>query len=121
MANRGSRKQITFDLSQDKLKRYYPVPLHSRDAKYYKKAYKDVFRFMKKHKFEHRQYSVYISEEKMTTVDVAFLMQDLQKEYPWFFKCANEIDVTNIGTQHSLLHSADGENAGFDQELDLSL
>lgn len=60
MANIGSRKQITFDLCQEALKKYYP---HSLTQAYY-----DIRRFMESHGFEHRQSSAYVSLDKMTTL-----------------------------------------------------
>lgn len=60
---------------------------------------------MKKHGFEHRQFSVYTSIEKMTGMDINLLMKDMAKEMPWLSRCVNQIDVTNIGAQHSLLQA----------------
>ena len=94
MANRGSRKQITFDLCQEALKKYYP---HSLTQAYY-----DIRRFMESHGFEHRQSSAYVSLDKMTTLDVVSLAEQLAMALPWLSRCVNEIDVANIGVQHSL-------------------
>lgn len=98
----GTRKQITFDLSQKALEKHYPRPAKSVNPKYYKKAYSDISQFMKKNGFEHRQFSVYNSIEKMTMADVTITMQILAVQMPWLYKCINEIDVTNIGSQHSV-------------------
>ncbi|MDR2295670.1 MAG: hypothetical protein LBD95_02635 [Clostridiales Family XIII bacterium] len=108
----GGRKQITFDLSQKTLAVHYPRPKVTINPKYYKKAYADISRFMKKNGFEHRQFSVYTSNEKITNTDINLLMEDLAKELPWFILCVNQIDVTNIGTQHSLLQAL--ETAAYD-------
>ena len=94
MANIGSRKQITFDLCQEALKKYYP---HSLTQAYY-----DIRRFMESHGFEHRQSSAYVSLDKMTTLDVVSLAEQLAMALPWLSRCVNEIDVANIGVQHSL-------------------
>ncbi len=59
-----SKKQITFDLSQDALKRYYPHKETGQDPQFFKKAYKDIRRFMEASGFERRQYSVYVSTEQ---------------------------------------------------------
>ena len=89
MANSGSRKQITFDLCQEALKKYYP---HSLTQAYY-----DIRRFMESHGFEHRQSSAYVSLAKMMTLDVVSLAEQLAMALPWLSRCVNEIDVANIG------------------------
>ena len=94
MAGRGSRKQIAFDLCQESLKQSYPQS--------YTQAYYDIRRFMKDHGFEHRQSSVYVSLDRLTTLDVIRLMEQLAAEFPWLSRCVNEIDVADIGAQHSL-------------------
>lgn len=74
---------------------------------------------MERNGFEHRQYSVYTSKEKLTTLDVVGLMESLAKQMPWLHRCVNEIDVTNIGVQHSLLQSLEDAAKGLDFDLDL--
>lgn len=98
----GNRKQIAFDLSQKALEQYYPGPPSTINPQFYKKAYADISRFMEKNGFEHRQFSVYISKERMTNAKMATLIQDLAREMPWLAHCIEEMDVTNIGVQHSL-------------------
>ena len=80
MSNTGSRKQITFDLHQESLKQLYPHTEPPQNAQYYKKAYQDIRRFMTANGFEHRQYSVYVSAEKLTTLDVIGLMEQLAEQ-----------------------------------------
>ena len=112
----GSRKQITFDLRQEALRQHYP----RRDAEnpqFYKKAYADLQRFMAANGFAHRQYSVYISNDRLTTLDVVQLMERLAQRFPWLSPCVEEIDVTNIGVQHSLKQTL--EAAVPDLDLDL--
>ena len=94
MANSGSQKQISFVLRQESLKRYYPQNPTQ--------AYHDIRRFMESHGFEHRQSSVYVSLDKLTTLDVVSLTEQLAMALPWLSRCVNEIDVANIGAQHSL-------------------
>lgn len=72
----GSRKQITFDLRQAALKQFYPKKPLSLNPQHYKKAYRDIQRFMEKNGFEHRQYSVYTSIEKLSVADIVHLMED---------------------------------------------
>lgn len=99
----GSRKQITFDLSQDALRQHYPRKETAQDPQFFKRAYKDIQRFMEASGFERRQYSVYVSAEKLTALDVAVLTQRMAEEMPWLRQCVKEITATNIGARHSLL------------------
>ena len=110
MANIGSRKQITFDLCQEALKKYYP---HSLTQAYY-----DIRRFMESHGFEHRQSSAYVSLDKMTTLDVVSLAEQLAMALPWLSRCVNEIDVANIGVQHSLKKVLENASRPLSVELE---
>lgn len=73
---------------------------------------------MVKHGFEHRRYSVYVSKERLTTLDVVGLMEELGGEMPWLSLCINEIDVTNIGIQHSLKQTLEAATTGLDVDLE---
>ena len=90
---RKYRKAINFDLSVHELEKYYPD---------YRKAYYDVKRFFKKHGFEHRQGSGYISRDMLAQADIADLLDAMSTELPWMGDCVTRIDVTNIGRQHDL-------------------
>ena len=98
-----SRKEITFDLSQDALKRYYPRKETAQDPQFFKRAYKDIRRFMDANGFDRRQYSVYVSRSELTALDVAVLTQRMAEQLPWLRLCVKEITATNIGARHSLL------------------
>ena len=98
-----SRKQITFDLSQDALRQHYPRKETGRDPQFFKRAYKDIQKFMAASGFERRQYSVYVSADKLTALDVAVLTQRMAEAMPWLRLCVREITATNIGARHSLL------------------
>ena len=110
MAGRGSRKQIAFDLCQESLKQSYPQS--------YTQAYYDIRRFMKNHGFEHRQSSVYVSLDRLTTLDVVSLMEQLAAEFPWLSRCVNEIDVADIGAQHSLKKLLENASLPLSVELE---
>ena len=110
MAGRGSRKQIAFDLCQESLKQSYPQS--------YTQAYYDIRRFMKDHGFEHRQSSVYVSLDRLTTLDVIRLMEQLAAEFPWLSRCVNEIDVADIGAQHSLKKVLENASLPLSVELE---
>lgn len=98
-----TRKQITFDLNQEALRQWYPHQEPATDPQYYKRAYKDIQRFMTDNGFERRQRSVYVTTEKLTALDVARLMQQMAGQFPWLGRCAECVDTTDIGAQHSLL------------------
>lgn len=100
---KSCRKQITFDLSDNQLKRIYPCPRLNLNPKYYKKAWKDIARFMAVNDFEHRQYSVYASNREMKPVEVNELVSAMSACMPWIGRCLEAIDVTNIGRQHDLM------------------
>lgn len=110
MANSGSQKQISFDLRQESLKRYYPQNPTQ--------AYHDIRRFMESHGFEHRQSSVYVSLDKLTTLDVVSLTEQLAVALPWLSRCVNEIDVANIGVQHSLKKVLENASRSLSVELE---
>ena len=110
MANSGSQKQISFDLRQESLKRYYPQNPTQ--------AYHDIRRFMESHGFEHRQSSVYVSLDKLTTLDVVSLTEQLAMALPWLSRCVNEIDVANIGAQHSLKKVLENASRPLSVELE---
>ncbi len=98
-----SRKQITFDLSQEALRQHYPHKETAQDPQFFKRAYKDIQRFMDANGFERRQYSVYVSTEALTALDVAVLTQRMAEQLPWLRQCVKDITATNIGARHSLL------------------
>ena len=98
-----SRKEITFDLSQEALRQHYPRKETAQDPQFFKRAYKDIQKFMEASGFERRQYSVYVSTAELTTLDVALLAQKMAEQLPWLRHCVREITATNIGARHSLL------------------
>lgn len=66
---------------------------------------------MRENGFEHRQFSVYVSTDRLTNTDISILMDNLAEEMPWLTLCVNQIDVTNIGVQHSLLKTLETATA----------
>ena len=98
-----TQKEITFDLSQEALRQHYPHKETAQDPQFFKRAYKDIRRFMEASGFERRQYSVYVSAGALTTLDVILLAQRMAEELPWLRQCVKEITATNIGARHSLL------------------
>ena len=98
-----SRKEITVDLSHDALRRHYPRRETAQDPQFFKKAYKDIRRFMEANGFKRQQNSVYVSRSGLTALDVAVLTQKMAEQLPWLRMCVKEITTTSIGARHSLL------------------
>lgn len=94
---------ITSDESHEALKQRYPRRETAQDPQFFKRAYKDIQRFMSANGFERRQHSVYVSTGELTTLDVVCLMRRMAIQLPWISQCAEKVDATDIGAQHSLL------------------
>ena len=118
MTGSGSRKQITFDLHQESLKRYYPHQEPVRDVQYYKRAYRDIHQFMHMNGFERRQHSVYVSINKLTTLDVVDLMERLAETFPWLSQCVREVDMSTVGARHSLKRTLQAASGALAADLD---
>ena len=109
-----SRKAINFDLSEEKLKLYYP-------KKNYRQAWYDINQFFNDNGFLHRQKSGYVSEKSMSRIEIFEFVGKLFIKFPWLPKSADVIDVTNIGKTHNLLelystHLSLGEKNQYKQQ-----
>lgn len=89
------RKALNFDLNT---KKYEEITGKSAPV-----AYAEIKRFLKRNNFEHRQGSGYISKDSLTDVKIFAIIQNMSMELKWLRNCVEEIDVTNIGKQHSLV------------------
>lgn len=118
MAGSGSRKQITFDLHQESLRRYYPHPEPVRNEQYYKRAYRDIQQFMHMNGFERRQHFVYVSVNKVTTLDIVGLMERLAEALPWLSQCVREVDMSTVGARHSLKRTLQAASGALAVDLD---
>ncbi len=67
------------------------------------KAYIEIKKFLKRNEFEHRQGSGYISKYSLSDVKVFAIIQKMSIELKWLKNCVKQIDVTNIGKQHSMI------------------
>lgn len=65
-------------------------------------AYGEIKKFLKKYNFMHRQGSGYISKNSLRDDKVFAIMQIMSYQLYWLRYAVKEIDVTNIGKQHSL-------------------
>ncbi len=95
-----TRKAINFDLDTEKLRTYYCKTNNDFERL---KAYNEIKDFLLGNGFSHRQWSGYTSDNPMSKSDVLFVITDLSKKKPWFPKCVNKCDVTEIGDQFDLM------------------
>ena len=89
---RTKRKALNFDLDTKKMK----------ELNLYPRGYKLLGSSLKKHGFEHRQGSGYISKAKLDGDNVYDIISDVVSENEWLASCVKKIDVTDIGKQHDL-------------------
>ena len=89
------RKALNFDLDTKKYEEYTgkPSPM----------AYAEIRKFLKRNGCEHRQGSGYISKNSLTDGKIFAIIQNMSMEFNWLRNCVKQIDVTNIGKQHSLI------------------
>lgn len=90
-------KALYFDLCVKNLEKYY-------SAKNPRGAYQKIQKFLLRRKFSHEQYSGYHSEYKTTDLEIFDLVHEMSGELPWLAKCLNHFEVTNVGTNHDLMH-----------------
>lgn len=91
------RKALNFDLDTKKYE--------ENTGKHSPTAYAEIKRFLEKNNFEHRQGSGYISKDSLNDGKVFAIIQGMSIELKWLRNCVKQIDVTNIGKQHSLLET----------------
>ena len=89
------RKAINFDIDTKKYEEY--------TGKKAPTAYAKVKKFLKKNGFEHRQGSGYVSKNSLDDLRITAIITNMTLTLKWLRFCVKEIDVTNIGKQHSLL------------------
>jgi virulence-associated protein VapD len=94
-SERPSRKAINFDLDTNKL---YELTGSKTDG------YTQIKKFLLNNGFKHKQWSGYVSSEKMTHARIRFLLQELCDRYEWFPDCLNTLDVTKVEQKGKDLH-----------------
>ena len=102
------RKAINFDIDTKKYEEY--------TGKKSPTAYAELKKFLKRNGFEHRQGSGYISKESLIDNDITALIINMTVTFDWFRYSIKQIDVTNIGKQHSLINIIN--NVPTNNELD---
>jgi len=60
-----------------------------------RKGYAAIQRFMTRNGFDHRQWSGYVSKEKMTYAEIYLVIDGLLSSCPWISKCTNRFDITD--------------------------
>lgn len=94
------RKQVSFDLDINALKKYYP-------NKNWRNAYLIIKRHMIKNGFIWLQGSVYISEKYISSIQVTYIIDDLVEKNFWLNYCMRDCRESNIGKEHSKNHLFD--------------
>lgn len=105
------RKAINFDLDTKALKKHYP----NND---YRQAYRDLKKYFIENGFEHRQWSGYVSKEKISIAKIISFTRRLTKTFPWLKKCVNRFDVTDVGEQHDLTYLITGRSKARVREVE---
>jgi virulence-associated protein VapD len=88
MARRENRKSVNFDLDTASLIEVF-------GEKDRRRGYSEIQRFMVQNGFEHRQYSGYVSKERMSYAETYDLIKALKKQCPWLYRCTNKFDLTD--------------------------
>lgn len=96
---------MNFDLDTKKMK----------EMNLYPKGYRLLGSSLKKHGFEHRQGSGYISKVKLDGDNVYDIISDVVSENEWLANCVKKIDVTDIGKQHDLTMTVKELSEMFDE------
>ena len=81
---RENKKAINFDLDTKKLNIYY--------GKNIRNAYREIGKFLENNGFKHRQWSGYVSINKMSNFDIVNLNIKMWKKFPWLIQCARRFD-----------------------------
>lgn len=102
------RKALNFDLDTKKYEEY--------TGKKASVAYAQIRRFLSKYDFEHRQGSGYISKQSLNDGKIFAIIQSMSMQLEWLRNCVKQIDVTNIGKQHSLIDAVNKAPSSNDFE-----
>ena len=82
-------RYFSFDLSIQFLNQHYPkVDINQ--------SWSDIAKYMKSNGFSHRQYSGYLSLDKMNESQMVKAAMDMYKALPWLSSCAEKFDSTAI-------------------------
>ena len=108
-----SKKQISFDLDTNELKKYYPKGN-------WREAYQVIKNHMKKNGFEWQQGSVYVSKKGLSSVKTINIIKSLITQNPWLHKCMRDCKVSNIGKEYNQNHLFD-KNAPIPKRQEMKM
>lgn len=60
------------------------------------KAYSRIKRFLLRNDFEHKQWSGYVSKERLSYAEVYLILDNLMDALPWLARCVNSFDITDF-------------------------
>lgn len=96
----NQRKQITFDLDTEAMKKYYPKAG-------WRNGYADIKKQMLDYSFEWMQGSAYVSTRGLNNMETLAIIKKLTDENKWLNKCMRDCRVTNVGKSHDMNHLFD--------------
>lgn len=102
------RKALNFDLDT---KKYEEITGKSAPTAYYQ-----IQKFLENRGFEHRQGSGYVSSKSLNDAEITSLTRQMGKAFSWLRDCLKQFDVTNVGSQYSLLQIM--SDISFNQEIE---
>lgn len=89
LSNINFYRYFSFDLSIQFLKQHYPKADINQ-------SWSDIAKYLESNGFSHRQYSGYLSIDKMDESQMVKAAMDLYKALPWLSLCAEKFDSTAI-------------------------
>ena len=91
------KKQLTFDIDTN-------IAKEILGEKNYTDIYKKIRKFMEGEGWVHIEGSVYMSQKPLSNMQIAHLVYNLNKKYPYITKCVREMHQADISEIHSLNH-----------------
>jgi virulence-associated protein VapD len=88
MASPKRYKSINFDLDTHRLEAIFGAGKR-------RNGYAAIQRFLTRNGFDHRQWSGYVSKDKMTYAEIYLVIDGLLSSCPWIPKCTNRFDITD--------------------------
>lgn len=79
---------ISFDLKQKELDEHY--------EKHKSSAYREIRDYLKKNGYEHKEGSVYHSNNEISTAKFLKMVEDMNEKFPWLKYCVKEMHRTKI-------------------------
>jgi virulence-associated protein VapD len=111
------RKYISFDLDTKRLIEEFGE--NGRSG-----AYSKIMRFLTRNGFEHKQWSGYVSKEKLSYLEAYLMLDNLMDALPWLTRCTNSLDITDFMTESDAVsymekRQADRNSAAAFDEINL--